>query len=288
MEIFINVYQKANQLTGGLLDILKNALQSFSQHRGTQGAAGLAYYTLFSLFPLLIVIVSLASFWLGGEQAITQAVDFISEGLPVSRNLIETNLERVLDLRGPAGIISIVLSLWSASLVFATLANNINLAWEKSESRNMIKNRFVGVVMIAFLVLVLFLSIFLSTFARLLPSLNIPILEDIPIINTSLWNIGFIVLPWIVVFLLFFSLYFWVPNTNVELKAAIWAALFASIVWEGLKVGFTWYLGSGLASYEVVYGSLSTVVVLMFWIYLSGVVILFGAHLCASIDKASR
>jgi membrane protein len=98
-----------------------------------------------------------------------------------------------------------------------------------------------------------------------------------------LWEVVSRLIPWLFTFLLFFGLYLWVPNVEVERRAALWGAVAAAIAWEVVKNGFVLYLGSGLVKYELVYGSLGAVVALMLWIYLGGWITLFGAHLSAAI-----
>jgi membrane protein len=71
---------------------------------------------------------------------------------------------------------------------------------------------------------------------------------------------------------LFWGLYRWVPNAQVNAWAAFWGAVVATAGWELATNGFAFYLSSGLASYELVYGSLGTIVGLMFWIYLGSLV----------------
>jgi len=80
-------------------------------------------------------------------------------------------------------------------------------------------------------------------------------------------------------FLTFLSLYRWIPNTKVEWKGVLWGAGVAAILWQIAASVFAWYMGSGFARYEWVYGSLGAVGVLMLWIYLSSWITLGGAHL---------
>jgi membrane protein len=65
--------------------------------------------------------------------------------------------------------------------------------------------------------------------------------------------------------------------------AAAAAALVGTVAWQIANAGFAWYLSSGFARYPLVYGSLTTVIVLMFWLYLTMIIVLIGAHLSASI-----
>jgi membrane protein len=253
--------------------------------RATQAAAGLAYYTFFSLFPLLLVLVAIYSFFLEGDQAYQETIHFIRNALPASQSLIEQNVQRVLELRGRVSLIGVIGLLWSASGAFTILAHNINLAWHTAESRNFLEKRLVALGMVGAIFLLLWLSLMGTTLEQLLPRLEIPLFGGVAIYDTLLWSVTIQVLPWIFSMLMFFALYRWVPNTDVHWRAALSGAAVAGLGWELAKNGFTWYVSSGLVRYRLVYGSLGTVVALLFWIYLSGMVALFGAHLSAAVDR---
>jgi membrane protein len=95
-------------------------------------------------------------------------------------------------------------------------------------------------------------------------------------------------IPWLLTFLLFQGLYRWIPNTEVKWSEAFWGALFATTAWEVTKSGFKWYISSGLASQQLVYGSLGAVIALLLWIYLSSLIMLLGAHLTAAITHYNK
>jgi membrane protein len=116
----------------------------------------------------------------------------------------------------------------------------------------------------------------------------VPLLGGIDIYDTFGWAMLTRLVPWLLVFLMFQSLYRWVPRTEVKWSEAFWGALFAATAWEIGKSIFGWFLSSGLASYQLVYGSLGAVVALMLWIYLSSVITLLGAHLSAAITFHNR
>jgi membrane protein len=186
------------------------------------------------------------------------------------------------------GVIGLIGLLWSASRVFATLAHNVNQAWPQAEERNFLKQRLVAIGMIVGLSLLLALSLFSTTAVELLPRLEIPLAGGVSIYDTFLWDVASTLVPWIFTFILFVSLYLWVPNVEVSRVAALVAALLSTVAWHVVTNGFTWYLDSGFARYELVYGSLGAMVALMFWIYLTSVITFFGAHLSAAIDRHRR
>ena len=278
-------YENTNHALGGRLDVFREAVENFGELRGSQAAAGMAYYAFFSLFPLMLVFVSVGSYFLEQEQVYREVISAVNRAIPVGYTLIDQNLQSVLELRGRIGIIGLVTLLWSASGMFTTLAYNINLAWTQARRRNFIEKRLVAFAMIATLGSLLLLSFFVDAGFKVLANLNVPILGDIDIYDTSLWALASNIAPWLIVFLLFLGMYWWVPTEDVRWRAALPTAALAALAWQIATNAFSFYLTSGLGRYDIVYGSLGAVVALIFLIYILSLITLFGAHLCASIDR---
>jgi len=276
------VYKRASKSIRGVLAIVREAIESFGGARGSEAAASMAYYTLFSLFPLLLVLVAAGSYVLDRQDVFQQVVSLVGNAFPISRNLIEENLRQVLQVRGTVGLISLGVALWSASGAFAILIRNINYAWRKAPSRGFLQSRLIALGMVGFLAVLLAISLLLSTGLNVLARFQVPLLHAESLYDTPLWTVLSNVLPWFITFLLVMALYRWVPNAKVRWSAAFSAALVVALALEIAANAFAWYLDSGLARYQIVYGSLATVVVLLFWIYLSDWIIIFGAHFCAA------
>ena len=134
------LYQYVNQRSGKRLEIIKHALETFSDARASQAAASLAYYAFFSIFPLLLVLITAGSYFLNSQQVYQAVTQLVQEAIPVSTQLITENLNQVLKARGAVGILGLLTLLWSASGVFTNLAYNINLAWPDAPRRNFMKN----------------------------------------------------------------------------------------------------------------------------------------------------
>jgi membrane protein len=281
-----DLYRQANDLSRGALAVVRQAFESFGETRASGAAASVAYYALFSLFPLLLFLAAAGSFFLQSDQAYREAIDLVTNAIPVSQNLIQQNIRQVLDSRGTFGLVGLVGLVWSATGVFMNLARNINRAWSQAAQRGFLKGRLIALAMVGVLVALLILSVLSTTALNLLPRLKVPLLGGISVYDTALWALAAGLLPWLFDFALFLSLYRWVPNTTVPWAPALWGAGVAALLWEGAKRGFAWYLDAGLARYNLVYGSLGTVVALMFWLYLSAWITFFGAHLAAAIDRS--
>jgi len=280
------LFRQACDQSWGVLAITRKTIHSFSQARASGAAASVAYYALFSLFPLLLALVAAGSLVLEDELAIQEAIDLVSNAIPVSQELIRQNIRQVFQSRGTFGVVGLLGLVWSATGVFTNLARHINRAWSETEQRGFFRGRLVALAMVGILALLLILSVASTTVINLLPQVILPLLNSVPIYETALWPIVTGLLPLLLSFGLFVALYRWVPNTTVPWRAALWGAGVAALLWEIAKRGFLWYLNTGLARYSLVYGSLGTVVALMFWLYLSASITFFGAHLTATV--ASR
>jgi len=267
------------------LKILKQAITTFSGTRASQAAASLAYYAIFSLFPLLLLLVAGGSYFLNSEQVYQTVTRFIQNAIPASPEVINENLNQVLVARGTVGLVGLLTLLWSASSFFTNLAYNINLAWPDAPRRNFLKKRLVGLGMIAGLSGLLILALISNWITSLIPFLNSA--RGSPFFS-GMWSQISVLGSWLTLFLLFLALYRWIPSVDVRWKANIGGALFASIMWKLATAGFNWYLRSGLNSYQLVYGSLGAIVALLFLIFIVSLVTLFGAHLCAAIDQREK
>jgi membrane protein len=275
-------YENINQLSGDRLSILQTAIKSFTEKQAAQASAGLAYYTFFSIFPLMLAFIAGGSYFLDSHQVFNTVTQFIQQALPISRQVINENLEEILEERGTAGIVSLLILLWSASGMFTNLAYNINLAWPRASRRNFLQNRLVGLWMIVGLIGLIALSLFLSWLTARLPFMK---LDDaspgVVVVLRLISALG----SWLMIFLVFLTLYHWIPTLRVRWSATIWGALIASLAWKAIIAGFGWYLGSGFGQYQLVYGSLGAIVAFLFLIYIISLITLFGAHLSAAIES---
>jgi len=276
------LYQKVDDLSGDRLNILKKAIQNFTEKQAAQASAGLAYYALFSIFPLLLVFVAIGSYFLDSEQVFNTVTQFVQQALPISKQAINENLHQVLEERGTAGIFSVLILLWSASGMFTSLAYNINLAWPRASRRSFLQNRLIGLWMIVGLIGLIILSLVLSWITSRLPFMQIA--DDTSPFNLVLLRLMSAFGSWLIIFLVFLTLYHWIPTKRVKWSATVWGALIASLAWKGVTAGFAWYLGSNLGQYQLVYGSLGAIVAFLFLIYTISLIILFGAHLSAAIE----
>jgi membrane protein len=282
------LYDLANQKTRGTLEIWRQAFIRFNRMQGLEGAASIAYFTIFSIFPILLTLISVAGFLLSGQEAVDLVMEFISQIAPTAPEGFEETLRQIVQSRDISGIIGLLGLLISASGVFTTLARNINRAWPEAPRHSLVRGQLIAFGMIASLVALMILWVVWTSVIGILNAQEFPTLERfVPFHQYVLTPLARI-FPLIASFLLFLIIYHWLPNTKVRWSEALWGAVVANAAWGLLTVGFSWFLKSGWAKYDILYGSLGTSIALLTWVYGSTLIVLFGGHLSASIARATR
>ncbi len=281
-----STYQQVDRLSGGRLEVLRLSYIHFIQTGGPITSAALAYYALFSLFPLLLfLILVMTLFLVNSDQAFSQAVFLIHSILPVSFSLVETIIKEVLQLRGQISLLGIISLLWVASGFFTTLVAGVNQAWPSVKLRNAVQSRIIALGMVIVLLLLLLLSLFTSILVNLLPAWKTISGNGSALLGWTHIGIVLRLVSALFSFLMFAALYRWVPNKEVHWSAVIKGSIVASIAWEAARVLFALYVGSGLVNYQVVYGSLGALAAMLVWIFLSNYILIFGAHLVSVLDQ---
>lgn len=276
-------YVRVNNSLHGALDVFRLAGRTFAKERAPEAAASMAYFTFFSLFPLVLVIISFASFVLKSPFVQDLVYQFILDSIPVGPEIIVTNIDNVLAKRGAVGWLAIVGLIWSASSMFNIFALNIDRAWSEEKSHNFFERRLIGLIIIIGLSIMILL---LWGFRALLDvELINHLLEyfQVPIFDTTLYALLAYIAPRLFRFIIFWIMYQWIPKAIVKPSEAFWGATFTLLFTELITVVMNWYTSSQWMRYELIYGSLGRIIALMLWIYFSSYVIFFGAHISSAV-----
>lgn len=251
--------------------------------RVLEAAAAIAYYAIFSFFPLILFIVAFNASFLQSAEVQQQILNFVENYMPGSEDLVRANIRHLIHSSGTMGIMGTVVLLWSATLVFAGFSQNINLAWTNATSRHFLAERLIGLMMIGiviiFLITTLIVNTLLDVVPRFFPVASAAYFDKMSGFHQLLLDY----LPIFTSFALFLIMYKYVPNVIVRWRESLGGALFSVLALELTKKIFIWYLSLGTSSYQLVYGSLGAVVAFMLWIYISACIILIGGHVCAAI-----
>jgi membrane protein len=245
-------------------------------------AAAIAYYALFSFFPVVLLMITVSSFFFSSETAKQEVIVWVERYMPASGNLIKANLGQILRVRGTASLVALLGLLWSASGVFTALDQAVNRAWDVTELRPFWRQKLLAFGMILGAGGLLFLSILSTTFFNVIRRLHLPLTGW-----QLLGNLLSTLLPVTLTVSIFLLLYKILPNTTVRWSDVWLGALLTGLGWELAKYLFTWYLAN-FASYNLVYGSVALIIAFLAWSYYTGVILILGAEFTAEFAKTRR
>jgi membrane protein len=242
-------------------------------------AAAIAFYTLFAMFPLFLAIISILGYVLGPrpeEEQLEQAKN-IAEVLPVSSEFVSREVQGVVSARAITGIASIFGLLWASTAVFGAIRKGINAAWGIKKTRPFLKERLIDFALVLGAGVVLLAALFSAPGLSILKEVTSALAPDSQFFNNIVWNLMSSLLFPVLSFMTFLILYRYLPNTEVHYGVVWPGALLASLAFDGANLGFVWYVQKFPVAYNVIYGSVGTVLALLTWAYVSAIIVLFGA-----------
>lgn len=277
-------YLKLNKRLGGSLGVLRHAFNNFNLVHAAEASASLAYYGLFSIFPLLLAVVSIGSIFLEGDLVKVELLEIITQWIPVSADAVNSQVTTVLNLRGPVTVVAIISLLWSGSNVFEKVIVNVNRAFPQGSRPGFFKSRGMALLIIVVMILLFGTSLLISTVVEIFPAAENALFGKL-ISSARAWIEVLQIAPLVLKFFLFLAVYSWIPQSaSILFKARLIGALVTAVLWELSSRLLGWAISSGFTNYEIIYGSLASIMALMFWLYLSSYILFFGAHLVHAID----
>lgn len=250
------------------------ATRAFGEDRCSLIAAALSYYTLLSIFPLLLFLLSVASFFLQSENALRVVITFVNDFLPQGSALIRNNLQEVTRLRGSITLVAAAGLAWSASGVFNNVQLGLNRVFRVQQARPMWRERLVSMAMVVGIGVLFGVSFLITTILRL--AFHIRQLRSDPP-----FEIASTVIAILLAAIVFAALYRFVPyDPTIRWRAVLLSAFIAAGLWEIAKVAFVWYL-TNVNQLNLVYGSIGAIIALMLWGYVTWAIVLYCAEVAA-------
>ena len=240
-------------------------------------AAAIAYYAVLSLFPLAIGLVSLFSLMLEADIVEQEVHRFFHTYLPGSHGVLEANVESVNNIRGVLGILSFLGLIWSASLLFGAVTRAVNRAWDIERDRPFYIDKPRQIAMALSVAPLFLLSLLLTTGLQFLGDEDIPLLGGFAFLEHNGINALARPVPFAFTLVVFLLLYKFTPITKTYWRYIWPGALLAALLFEAAKSIFIFYLDH-YAVYERIYGTLASVIVLLGWAYVSGLIVVIGAE----------
>jgi len=269
--------------------VIELTVRSYGEIDGEQRAASFAYYVLFSLVPLCALLLAIGSLFVSPHDVAMSIKSF----LPLdseNQKFIWQTVRQLENLRGGVSIVSVVIFLWCSLRFFQALVRGVNRAWHTVEIpwwQMPIKNLLMVGITTSALVAGLLTPALLQAVRNILTAAETIILGHFPGFNIHLvaiiLDISRYALGWAVLFYSFSMLYMLAPRKRVYFHQIWLPSLLVTILLQASQIAFVNYLPRFL-NYGI-YESLAGLMLLMLWVYVSGMIIILGGCLCASMDR---
>jgi YihY family inner membrane protein len=266
------------------VDFVQQVIGDFIRHQSATFAAAISYYTVFSLAPILLIVIVVAGLFITPQQA-TDALNGQFAGLigPDGAEQIRTMIEHVRS--NPEGsqlarVLGGAVALFGATGVLAQLQNALNRTWEvapdplQGGSRSFLVKRLLSFAMILVIAFLLLVSLVLNAVLSAIidrASVLLPIVSSAYALRTLDTIVSFFVIT-----VLFAAMFKWLPEARIRWRDVALGALFTSAIFTIGKNLIGVYLGNSNVS--TIYGTASSLAILLVWIYFSSIVVLLGAE----------
>jgi membrane protein len=249
-------------------------------------SAQLAYYFFFSLFPALLLLIAIASYF--PVQTLVDDVFKAMSGFapPEALRIITDQIQKIRDAK-PAGLLTfgVATAVWSSSSAMTAIISTLNSAYDIEEGRSWWKVQSTAILLtigVALFILISFALVIVG------PTLAEKIADWVHLGVAFEWT--WKILQWPVVFALACTgiamIYYFAPDADQDWVWLTPGSVLSTMLWLLASLAFKYYVVN-ISSYAATYGALGGVMVLMLWFYLSGAAILFGAEMNAEIEHAS-
>ena len=248
-------------------------------------ASSIAFYFLFSIFPLMLILISFSGILINKLNIQATILDFIEERIPIIYSFTESNIEKIIENRASIGIVGFLFLVIATTYVFDSIQFSLNRIYKTKSQRKFWKQKIFGFLIMTLIFIIIFLSFLLSTslfylastiinFFKLNKSISTFLFKSIPIFLGLLFN-----------FAVFSLVYFFGTNRKTHFKHHIYkGALTAAFAWEISKHIFIFFINK-FSILELTYGSVGSIIGFLLWVYISSFILLLGAEI-NSLDIA--
>ncbi len=264
---------------------MKDAAISFMDDKCLKLSASLSYYTVFSIGPVLIIVISLVSLFYGREAVEGEIFSEMHEMIGITA---ATQLEQIIaniessKTKGSGLTLGIITLLFGASGVFAEIQDSINTIWsvKAAPQKGWLKfiiNRLLSFSLIAAIGFILLVSLMLSALLEVMSARLASHFPDSTVIIAKILNFA---IPLAIITILFIIIFKVLPDAIVGWKEVIAGSLFTALLFMLGKYLIGIYINQ--SNFSTTYGAASSIIILLTWVYYSSVIVYFGAEFTKS------
>jgi membrane protein len=250
-------------------------------------AASIAYYALLSLFPFLLLLISIFGMVTADEDDRARVLGFFFRYFPARFDFLTDQLDAFRAERVRIGLAGGLALVWASLGFFGAVTSAVNEAWGVEKQRSFWKHRLVSFLMLVAASTAMAMGLLFVSFLQVAASSRLgQLLANAP------WVIGLqaLVFRYLALLVLMFGIglvFYFIPNARTRFRDVWVGAILTALLWRAALSGFSWYLRQN-QSLSMIHGSIAAVVVFLLWVYISSVILMYGVEFTAAYARLRR
>ena len=249
-------------------------------------AAAIAYYALLSLFPFLLLVISMLGSITADDADRLAVLTFVFRYFPTQFDFVNTQLDAFRQTRVQLGVAGGLALIWASLGVFGAVTSAVNDAWGVEKQRSFLRHRMVSFLMLVAGGGVMILGLLFVGAVQVAEASWFGVMLARFRWLESLQTLTFTYSATILLIFAVGLVFYFIPNAKTRFRDVWVGAVLTGILWRVAFDGFSWYIGrSGLS---FIHGSIAAVVVFLLWIYVSSVILMYGVEFTAAYARLRR
>ncbi len=249
-------------------------------------AASIAYYALLSLFPFMLLVLSVIGQITADEESRSKMLDFVLRYFPTRFDFVTSQIDMFRQTRLRIGVAGGLALIWASLGVFGAITTAVNHAWGVEKQRSFLRHRMVSFLMLLAAGATLLLTVILFSAGEVVEaSWFSQVIERFP----ALLALEGFTVRYAATLLLIVGVglvFYFIPNAKVRFRDVWVGAVITGLLWRGAYAGFAWWVRD-LSRFSI-HGSIGAVVAFMVWVYISSVILLYGVEFTAAYGRLRR
>ena len=250
-------------------------------------AASIAYYALLSLFPFLLLLISLFGAVTADENDRDAVLNFVFRYFPTQLDFVTSQLDAFRGQSVRLGVTGALALIWGSLGVFGAVTSAVNQAWRVEKQRSFWKHRLVSFLMLVAAGGVMTLALALVSLIQMANASWFGAMLANYQWLTNLQSFAFRNLATALLVIGLGLVFYFIPNAKIRFRDVWVGAILTGILWHLAFQGFAWYIRVN-AGLKMIHGSVGAVIVFLLWVYVSSVILMYGVNFTATYARLRR
>jgi membrane protein len=250
-------------------------------------AASIAYYALLSLFPFLLLVISLLGAVTADDADRVSVLSFVFRYFPTQLDFVTGQLDALQAARLQLGVAGSLALIWGSLGVFGAVTSAVNEAWGVEKQRSFWKHRLVSFLMLVAAGGVMMIALILVSAIQMAQATWFGAMLARFTWLTNLQTLAFRNLATMLLVVGLGLVFYFIPNAKTRFRDVWVGAVLTGVLWHLAFQGFAWYVRVN-AGLRMIHGSVATVIVFLLWVYVSSIILMYGVEFTAAYARLRR